>query len=102
MSAPIWTSRLAAIVAPPRRRDLTVHELDDEVIISEPSDGSTYHLNRTAALVWERCDGRATTREIAAGLAAAFDVPFDEALDDVEELVVWLAESRLLRNPSDS
>ena len=50
-------------------------------------------------LVWERCDGRSTTREIAQQLADAYDVTFDEALNDVEELVLWLAESTLLRKP---
>jgi hypothetical protein len=101
MTSASWTSRDAAIVAPPRRRDVVTHELDDEVIITLPADGSTYHLNRTAVAVWERCDGRNTTREIATVLARDYDVAFDEALNDVEELIMWLADSSLLRNPLD-
>lgn len=97
MSPVPWTSRAAEITPPPRRRDVNVLDLDEEVIIAEPGDGSTYHLNLTAAAVWERCDGRTTTRQIAAGLAGAFDVTFDEALNDVEELVVWFLETGLLR-----
>ncbi len=60
-----WTSRNAAIVVPPRREDIVVHAHADEVVISIPVDGSTYHLNPTAGFVWEHCDGRRTTREIA-------------------------------------
>ena len=67
--------------------------------ITLPGDGSTYHLNRSAVAVWERCDGRTTTREIATALARDYEVAFDEALNDVEELVMWLAESSLLRDP---
>lgn len=97
-----WTSRNATIVVPPRREDVVVNEHDDEVVISILTDGSTYHLNPTAVLVWERCDGRSTTRDIAQHLADAYDVSFDEALNDVEELVLWLAGSTLLREPDET
>ncbi|MEE8460077.1 MAG: PqqD family protein [Phycisphaerales bacterium] len=91
-----WTSREAAIVAQPRRRDVVIHKHDDEVVVSLPVEGSTFHLNGTAAFVWEQCDGRRTTRDIATALSDDYDVAFDDALNDVEELVVWLAESCLL------
>ena len=97
-----WTSRNATIVVPPRREDVVVHEHDDEVVISLVPDGSTFHLNPTAGLVWQRCDGRSTTREIAQQLADDYDVTFDEALNDVEELVLWLVESTLLRKPDET
>ena len=96
-----WTSRDAAIVAPPRRRDIVIHEHDDEVVVSLPVEGSTFHLNGTAAFVWEQCDGRRTTRDIATALSDDYDVTFDDALNDVEELVVWLAESCLLGGVHD-
>lgn len=97
-----WTSRNAAIVVPPRREDVVVHEHDDEVVISLVPDGSTFHLNPTAGLVWQRCDGRSTTREIAQQLADDYDVTFDEALNDVEELVLWLTETTLLGKPDET
>ena len=96
-----WTSRDAAIVAPPRRRDIVIHEHGDEVVVSLPVEGSTFHLNGTAAFVWEQCDGRRTTRDIATALSDDYDVTFDDALNDVEELVVWLAESCLLGGVHD-
>ncbi len=96
-----WASRDAAIVAPPRRRDVIIHKHDDEVVVSLPVEGSTFHLNGTAAFVWEQCDGRRTTRDIATALSDDYDVTFDDALNDVEELVVWLAESCLLGGVHD-
>ena len=93
-----WTSRDAAVVAPPRRRDAVVHEHNDEIVVSLPAEGSTFHLNGTAAVVWGQCDGRRTTRDIATALSDDYDVAFDDALNDVEELVVWLAESCLLES----
>lgn len=96
-----WTSRDAAIIAPPRRRDIMVHEHDGEVVVTLPVEGDTFHLNGTAAAVWQQCDGRRTTRDMATELADAYDVTFDDALNDIEELVVWLAESGLLGNGTD-
>jgi len=96
MNTTHWTSRDAAIVAPSRRRDVTIHAHDDEVVVSLPVEGSTFHMNPTAAFVWEQCDGRRTTRDIATALADDYLVAFDDALNDVEELIVWLAESGLL------
>jgi len=97
-----WTSRNATIVVPPRRQDVVVHEHGDEIVVSVLPDGSTYHLNTTACLVWELCDGRSTTREIAQQLADAFDVTFDDALNDVEELILWLFESTLLQKTEET
>ena len=96
-----WTSRDAVVVAPARRRDAVVHEHTDEVVVSLPAEGSTFHLNPTATFVWARCDGCRTTRDIAGGLADDYLVAFDDALNDVEELVVWLAESGLLESVHD-
>jgi len=96
MNTTHWTSRDATIVVPARRRDVLSHAHGDEVILSMRAEGSTFHMNATAALVWEQCDGRRTTRDIATALSDDYDVTFDDALNDVEELVVWLAESCLL------
>lgn len=96
MSGAPWTSRAAAIVPAPRRRGLAIHDLDGEAVVAHPGNGDTFHLNPTARLVLSACDGRHTTRQMAAMLAERYDVDPDDALDDVEELVLWLAASDLL------
>jgi hypothetical protein len=53
-----------------------------------------------AFAVWKRCDGRATTLEIADALTAEYDVDFDTALDDVEQLVAFFAQNRLAGIPT--
>lgn len=101
MNTTHWTSRDAAIVVPARVRDVLIHPHGDEVILSLPAEGSTFHMNETAALVWAQCDGRRTTRDIATELTDTYDVGFDDALNDVEEIIVWLAESSLLSEEPD-
>jgi hypothetical protein len=89
--APHWTSRAAEIVAPARRDDVIVEELDGEVVFVDPRTTRAFHFNETAYAVWKRCDGRTTTRRIAEALVAEYDVSLDQALDDVEQLVVFFA-----------
>ena len=95
MTTPHWTSREAEIIAPLRRDDVAVAEIDGEVVFADPDNGHTYHLNETAFAVWKRCNGRATTFQIAVALTAEYDVDFDRALDDVEQLVVFFARNAL-------
>ena len=92
-----WTSRAYPFVVPARRLDVAVFEIGDELILTHPVSGGTYHLNPTGCIVWNRCDGMTTTRTIARDLADTCDVDPEEALNDVEELVVWLAEFSLLQ-----
>ena len=100
MTTPHWTSREAEIIAPLRRDDVAVAEIDGEVVFSDPDNGHTYHLNETAFAVWKRCDGRTTTLEIADALTAEYDVDFETALDDVEQLVAFFAQNGLAGIPT--
>ena len=96
MIAPPWTSRRTDIVVPARRDDVVVEELDNELILFDSKGGHAFHLNPTALAVWKHCDGRSTTRQIAEAFTTAYDVDFDRALDDVEQIVVFLARRGLL------
>jgi len=91
-----WTSPEAEIVVPARRADVVIDDLGDEIVFSDPTDGSAYYLNATACSVWDACDGRSTTRQIAVAMASAYDVDAERALADVEAVVVGLAEAGLL------
>lgn len=48
---------------------------------------SIFSLNRVAAFVWERLDGRASGREIVAALTDSFDVTPTRAAEDYLELL---------------
>ena len=102
MNAPHWTSRDADVIAPARRDDVVAEEIDGEVVFSDPRDGRGFHLNTTAYAVWQGFDGRTTTRRIARRLTSAYDVEFDQALDDVEQLVVFFTQNGLTRESDDA
>jgi hypothetical protein len=76
-------------VLPRARRDgLLFQAIDDEVIVYDTERHKAHCLNRTAARVWEHCDGQTTVSDVARHLAQEFDVPVDQAS-------VWLAVEQL-------
>jgi hypothetical protein len=71
-----------------RTDQLIVEDLAEETVIYDLDRDQAHCLNRTAALVWRHCDGRATVGDLAALLGRELNFPSDER-------VVWLALDRL-------
>jgi hypothetical protein len=74
-----------------RKQGLVIQKLPDEVLVYDLDRDKAHCLNQTAALVWEQCNGRATTADIAQSLGERLSVPVDEK-------VVWFALDQLRRN----
>ncbi len=74
-----------------RKQGLVIQELPDEVLVYDLDRDRAHCLNQTAAFVWQRCNGRTTTAQIARNLGQQFDCPVDEK-------IVWLALDQLGRN----
>ena len=55
-----------------------------------------FTLNEVGALIWERVDGTATVAEIAAAVAAEFQVSEPEALADTRDFLTALAAEGLV------
>ena len=79
-----------ALMPRARQDELVVEELPDETLVYDLERHEAHCLNRTSALVWQRCDGRTTVAEVAALLDTELEIPADEA-------VVWMALDRLGR-----
>ena len=79
-----------ALMPRARKDELAVEELPDETLVYDLKRHKARCLNRTAALVWRRCDGRTSVADVAALLEEQSGTPTDEA-------VVWMALDRLDR-----
>jgi hypothetical protein len=99
---PNWSSRAVPVLVPHRRVEVTVETVDGDSIATDPSNGGVYHLNQTALMIWTRCDGKTTNRQIAAQLATDYEVDFDTALSDVDQVVSLLADNGLIGTPENS
>jgi hypothetical protein len=57
---------------PVRAQGLEIHEVDDGLLVYQAQPECVHHLNNTAAVVFELCDGRNTVPEISEQLALVF------------------------------
>jgi hypothetical protein len=71
-----------------RQEEVLVRRMDDETIVYDQKRNHAYCLNRTAAFVWQQCDGQKTVPEIAALLQQELNPAADQDL-------VWVALDRL-------
>jgi len=71
-----------------RRQGLLVQEMSDEVLVYDRERNKAHCLNRTAALVWNRCDGNRSVAQIATAISQEINAPVDEDL-------VWLGVEQL-------
>ena len=59
---------------PKRSSSVHVEQVGGELCVYHLEGHQVHALNRSAALVWERCDGRTSRAQIAAALRSEFDV----------------------------
>jgi PqqD family protein of HPr-rel-A system len=82
--------------APAQRLDLSVLELDGELVIFDPLTTEVHQLNAIGTVIWSLLDGRATVDVLVQELAEGFNVPPDRVRQDVTGLLEELAEHKLL------
>ena len=84
-----------------RNEQLVIQTLPEETLVYDLKRHKAHCLNKTAAFVWQHCDGRTTTDVMAKKLQSKFDLPADEqivwlALGDLEK--AHLLEDSVVRN----
>lgn len=80
----------------PRRVDaLEINEAEDGLVIYDPAGDMVHHLNPSAAVIFDLCDGTRDPESIAEVIGDAYDLhtpPLDEALVGLRDL----ADRRLI------
>jgi Coenzyme PQQ synthesis protein D (PqqD) len=80
----------------PRIRDgLEIDEVGDGLIVCQQPNDQIHHLNRTAAVVFELCDGSRDAAEIATAVRDLFGLDRDPT-EEVRACISQLAERGLL------
>jgi hypothetical protein len=72
----------------PKRKDATVRQLCDELLVYDKATNKAHCLNESAAEVWNLCDGKRTVAEIVPLLKKKAKAPTDEQM-------LWMALLRL-------
>jgi Coenzyme PQQ synthesis protein D (PqqD) len=81
---------------PKVRADLAVVPIEGEAVVYDPVDIRLHHLNATAAVVFQLCDGTGTVKELAEDIAEVVGLPQDQVLPQVRLVVEHLKHSGLL------
>ena len=88
------TEETAAPAPRARTNGLVVREIADEVVVYDLERHTAVCLNRTAALVWKRCDGRTSVEELRRALAE--ELPSTAADELLGLALEQLSRERLL------
>ena len=84
------------------RDDLASVALDGELVVYDPTTHELHHLNASAALVWQHCDGHRTVDDIAAAIASTGDADRATVRADVARVVADLVAATLLVAAADA
>jgi len=63
------------------------YRLDDDLLVSPERPDEAIYVSRTAALVWNLCDGRTSVSELVELLAGAFPENGAELREDIVEAI---------------
>ena len=78
-------------------KDVIWRRIGDDIVIIKEGGTSTHVLNKTAAIIWEMCDGKTGVDEIASKICERFEVSFQEAQADVGQTVKILTKASVLK-----
>jgi hypothetical protein len=70
-----------------RLSTLLVREVDPEILLLDVEADQIHQLNQTASFIWRRCEEVGSPEEMAALVAAEFNVAQDAVLKDVIEML---------------
>lgn len=79
-----------------RKTSILWRELDGEAVLLSPSAGSSYNLNQVGTFIWKMLDGKHSSHDIATVICQAYEVEYEQALQDVENILVELRDNDLL------
>jgi hypothetical protein len=86
---PLLASRAMSGARPRMVAGLEVNEADDGLVVYDPATDMVHHLNASASLIFELCDGSRDPDAIARILGEAYGLstpPSDEALAGLRDL----------------
>src|SRR5450759_5036074 len=79
-----------------RKTSILWRELDGEAVLLSPSAGSSYNLNQVGTFIWKMLDGKHSSHDIATAICQAYEVEYEQVLQDVESILVELRDNDLL------
>lgn len=81
---------------PIKKKDVIWRRVGDTIVVIKEDGLSSHILNKTAAFIWELCDGTLDTSEIANRMHERFDVSLELAKSDAEKVINELTRAGIM------
>ena len=78
---------------PIRNESCHMEELDDEVLLYNPTNNKTLYINKSASVIWQLCNGDQTTEEIITMIQAAYPGDKEGLQRDILDTLNSLADN---------
>lgn len=73
-----------------------LEDMDGEMLLYNPENATTLHLNQPSVIIWELCDGSNSVQQIIDIVSQAFPEQNDQIEEDVIKVVDDLSERKVL------
>jgi methyltransferase-like protein len=73
-------------------KDVIWRRVGDDVVFINEDEMSLHVLNKTAAFIWDMCDGTRNIDDITNNICERFEVSFKEAHEDVKSTIKALTK----------
>jgi len=78
---------------PIRNESCHMEELDDEVLLYNPTNNKTLYINKSASVIWQLCNGGQTVEDIITMIQEAYPSDDDSLRQDILDTLNSLAEN---------
>ena len=78
---------------PIRNESCHMEELDDEVLLYNPTNNKTLYINKSASVIWQLCNGEQAVEDIIKMIQEAYPSDDDGLRQDILDTLNSLAEN---------
>jgi PqqD family protein of HPr-rel-A system len=86
---------------PGKAPDVLELDMGDGLILYNHDSSLVHHLNPSAALVWQLCDGKASVGELATDISEEYGLRDGDALKQISEVIAEFDALNLVRDARD-
>lgn len=77
---------------PNRRAGIVLQQVGSQAILYDQPNGRAHVINRSAAQIWELCNGQSTADDICVALATFYHMPAADVQADVHTILATFRE----------
>ena len=82
---------------PIRNESCHMEELDDEVLLYNPTNNKTLYINKSASVIWQLCNGEQAVEDIITMIEEAYPSDDDSLRQDILDTLNSLVDNDALK-----